>query len=534
MENTWFKKLTMALIWVIIIAFAILLIKRFTQANKNEINLDQTKDNWAKMMLILNSVDKDYVDAIDYEKVTEELLPDIMSKLDPHSVYLPPQELKDAEESLQGGFDGIGIQFTVPNDTAVVSNVIVGGPSEKAGLLSGDRILMVNDVSIAGVKMPQDSMVLLMKGRKGTKVDVSIKRNGEDKPIPFTIIRDKIPVKSVDVAFMINDTTGYIKLSKFAKTSYSEFLESSLKLREKGMKKLIFDLRDNTGGYLDQAMLLSNEFLQKGDLVVYMEGKNRPRQDLFADGKGGCRDIELAVLINEGSASSSEIFAGAMQDNDRATIYGLRSFGKGLVQEPIYFSDGSGIRLTVARFYTPTGRSIQKPYSPDYEYDIIHRYEHGEMTNVDSIRVNDSLKYITPKGKIVYGGGGIIPDVFVPLDTVGVTDFMIKCNRQGLQNKFANEISDEYRVQMRNIKDMASLNKFLDGLSLEKRFLAYTKDKGVVPEGNQWQISGNIIMIQVRALIGRYTPMDDNAFYPIYLQTDNVIKKVLENKPIGR
>lgn len=377
--------------------------------------------------------------------------------------------------------------------------------------------------------MHQDSMVSMMRGPRGTKVKLELKRNGEEKLIPFTIVRDMIPVNSVDVAFMINDTTGYIKLAKFSKTTYFEFLQATLTLREKGMKRLIFDLRDNTGGYLDQAMMLSNEFLKKGDLVVYMEGKNRPRQDFVADGKGSCKDIELAVLINEASASSSEIFAGAMQDNDRALIYGLRSFGKGLVQEPVYFSDGSGIRLTVARFYTPTGRCIQKPYSDKYDMDILERYEHGEMMSADSIKVNDSLKYVTPGGKVVYGGGGIIPDVFVPLDTVGISEYLIKCNRQSLVVKFANKFSDKHRARMRSITDMDALYAFFSEFNLKKDFIEYTTTNGVIPSKSDWEISGEIIMTQVKAVIGRYTPMDDNAFYPIYLKNDNVIKRVLED-----
>lgn len=532
MNNGLYKSLKVAG-WLIFLLLVVLLARKAFQPN-NVVNVDKTKDDWAKLILVLNSVDKDYVDTINHEDLTEKLIPQILAKLDPHSVYLPPNDLKNADEALQGGFDGIGIQFNVPNDTAIVTNVIVGGPSEKAGLLSGDRIIKVGEKIIAGVKTPQDSMVILMKGKKGTKVTVNVMRIGEKNMIPFVITRDKIPVKSVDVSFMINDTTGYIKLSKFAKTSYPEFLEATIKLKENGMKKLIFDLRDNTGGYLDQALLLSNEFLQKGELVVYMEGKNRPRQNLYADGTGGCKDIELAVLINESSASSSEIFAGAMQDNDRGTIYGLRSFGKGLVQEPVYFSDGSGLRLTVARFYTPTGRCIQKPYSDDYDYDIIQRYNHGEMMSADSIKVNDSLKFVTPKGRIVYGGGGIIPDVFIPIDTVGVTDFYIKCNRQSLQIKFANSIADEYRTKMRGIKNMNTLNQFLDGLNIKNNFISFADSKDVVPKGGEWEKSGDIILNQIRALIGRYTAMDDDAFYPIYLKTDNVVKKALEKNSIAR
>jgi carboxyl-terminal processing protease len=295
------------------------------------------------------------------------------------------------------------------------------------------------------------------------------------------------------------------------------------------MRRLIFDLRDNTGGYLDQALMLCNEFLEKGDLIVYMEGRNRPRQDVYADGRGSCRDIELAVLINEGSASSSEIFAGAMQDNDRATLYGLRSFGKGLVQEPLFFSDGSGIRLTVARYHTPSGRCIQKPYGEGYGYDIYERYLHGEMTSVDSIKVNDSLKFETRAGRTVYGGGGIIPDVFVPIDTTRYTEFLGACNRQSLQAKYANMVADRYRARLREIHDLPTLNRFLDGLNLKEGFIAYAKERGVVPTAEDWAISGELILVQLRALIGRNTPMNDAAFYPIYLSTDNVLEAALKN-----
>lgn len=523
MEIKKLNRILTAALWVVIVILIVVAVNSMRKSSQRQIPVPDS--DWGKLMLVLGSVDRDYVDEIDHKKVVEEILPKVMSELDPHSIYLPPQDLKDAEEDLQGGFGGIGIQFSVPNDTAIVSTVITGGPSEKAGLLSGDRIIKVDDRVISGVEMPQDSMVRLMRGAEGTKVKISVRRDGED--VDFDIIRDKIPVNSVDVSFMINDTTGYIKLSKFARTSYYEFLAAAIKLRGEGMKRLIFDLRDNTGGYLDQALLLSNEFLEKGDLVVYMEGRKRPRQDIFADGKGSCKDISLAVLIDENTASSSEIFAGAMQDNDRATIYGLRSYGKGLVQEPVYFSDGSGIRLTVARYYTPSGRCIQKPYE-DYGYDILERYRHGEMMSADSIKVNDSLKFTTKGGRTVYGGGGITPDVFVPLDTTGVTDYIVKCNRQGLQVKFANKLADEYRAQLRELKDMKSLCSFLDRLDLKGRFIAYTSSFGVVPTEKEWSISGDIILVQIRALTGRYSPMNDEAFYPIYLQIDNVVEAALK------
>lgn len=480
---------------------------------------------WDKIRLVLEQIEENYVDSIDYEKVTEDLLPLILRELDPHSVYLPPKSLKEANAELEGKFDGIGVTFNVPEDTAIVINVIAGGPSERAGLLSGDRIIAVDGKTVAGVSINQDSLVGMLKGVSGTKVHLDIMRDRE--MVEFDVVRDKIPVKSIDVAYMIDDTTGYMKLSKFTRTSFSEFSEAVKPLLDAGMTRMVFDLRDNTGGYLDQALLLSNEFLPEGSLIVYMEGFHRSRQNFYADGNGTCQNIRLSVLVNEGSASSSEIFAGAMQDNDRAVIYGRRTYGKGMVQEPIFFSDNSGIRLTVARFYTATGRCIQKPYTPGddlgYVYDIYERYEHGEMTSADSIQHNDSLKYVTPKGKVVYGGGGIIPDVFVPVDTAGVTDLLVKINRQALAVKYSSEVADRYRSALRDVKTLDGLNSLLDGMNLEEGFLAYLSRCGVAVDPRQWEKSGNIVLVQLRALVGRYSPLDDNAFYPIIAAIDNVV-----------
>ena len=321
---------------------------------------DGDYDRWRKLNLILQEVQKNYVDTIDMVAMTDAAVVAALAELDPHSVYLPPVELTESETELAGNFEGIGIQFNVPNDTAIVLSVIPGGPSEKAGLTQGDRIVLVNERTIAGNKTPQDSMVRMMKGPSGSKVKITVNRDGT--LIPFEITRDKIPVNCVDAAFMADETTGYIKLSKFTRTTYKEVSLAALDLLGQGMTRLIFDLRDNTGGYFDQALLLSNMFLERGDMIVYMEGMNRGREDFDADGRGLLKNIGISVLIDEGSASSSEIFAGAIQDNDRGVIVGRRSFGKGLVQEPINFSDGSGVRLTVARFHTPSGRCIQIPY----------------------------------------------------------------------------------------------------------------------------------------------------------------------------
>ena len=484
--------------------------------------------DWRKLNLILDQIDKNYVDTIDVGKVTDAAITAALAELDPHSVYMPPVELTEAETDLAGNFDGIGIQFNVPNDTAIVLEVIPGGPSEKVGLQKGDRILKVGDKGIAGVKFPQDSMVRRMKGPAGTKVTITVGRGNE--MIPFEITRGKIPVHCVDASFMINDTTGYIKLSKFTRTTFSEFSQASIGLLEKGMKKLIFDLRDNTGGYFDQALLLSDMFLKKGDEIVYMQGLHRKKDDYKADGKGLLQDIGLTVLINESTASSSEIFAGAIQDNDRGVIMGRRSFGKGLVQEPVYFSDGSGVRLTVARFYTPSGRCIQKPYSEDYQYDIYKRYADGEMYDADSIKVDSTAAYKTVAGRTVYGGGGIIPDVFVPVDTTRATKFFISCNKKATQMRFASAMFDKYKNNLSGIDDYNDLNKFLDKMNLPSAFREYASSKdGITCTQKEWEETSEYLLPQIRALVGRYSKLGENAFYKMYLNVDPTLKKAIES-----
>lgn len=489
---------------------------------------DGDYNRWRKLNLILQEVQKHYVDTIDMEGMTDAAVVAALAKLDPHSVYLPPVELEESETELSGNFEGIGITFNVPNDTAIVLNPIIGGPSEKAGLLQGDRIVKVDEKVVAGVKMPQDSMIRLMKGPKGTKVKITVNRNGT--LIPFDIIRDKIPVHCVDASFMIDETTGYIKLSKFTRTTYTEFRAAAEKLLAMGMKKLIFDLRDNTGGYFDQALLLSNEFLQKGDQVVYMEGLHRPRQDFDADGRGSLKDVEISVLIDEGTASSSEIFAGAIQDNDRGVIVGRRSFGKGLVQEPVNFTDGSGIRLTVARFHTPSGRCIQKPYDKDYDYDIYERYEHGEMTHADSMKVDTTAVFYTMRGRRVYGGGGIIPDIFVPIDTTRATNFYIQCNRKATQMRFAQTMFDKYRGSLAQIDDFGKLDTYLDQIDLAGQFISYAERvDGIKLKPGEWEDSKIYMMPQLKALVGRFSKLDDEAFYRFYIPIDDTIKAAMEN-----
>ena len=489
---------------------------------------DGDYNRWRKLNLILQEVQRHYVDTLNMKDMTDAAVVAALSKLDPHSVYLPPVELTESETELAGNFEGIGITFNVPNDTAIVLNTIPGGPSEKAGLVQGDRIIKVDERVIAGRKTPQDSMVRLMKGPKGTKVKITVNREGTE--IPFDIIRDKIPVHCIDAAFMVDNQTGYIKLTKFTRTTYKEFKEAYEKLLAQGMTRLVFDLRNNTGGYFDQSLLLSNEFLAKDDQIVYMEGLHRPRQDYNADGRGKLQNVDLAVLIDEGSASSSEIFSGAIQDNDRGIIVGRRSFGKGLVQEPINFTDGSGIRLTVARFYTPSGRCIQKPYDKGYAYDIYERYAHGEMTSADSMKVDTTAIYYTVKGRRVYGGGGIIPDVFVPIDTTKATKFYLSCNKKATTVRFAAVMFDKYKKQLAEISEFDKLEQYLNDIDLERQFLEYAASvDGIKPEMGEWAKSKTYMMPQINGLVGRFSKVGEEAFYRFYLPIDDTILTALES-----
>ena len=482
--------------------------------------------DWRKLNLILQCVDENYVDTVDREKVTDAAVKAALAALDPHTIYLEPQSLKDSEDDLAGQFEGIGIQFNVPNDTAIVLEVIPGGPSEKVGLRQGDRLLKVDDKVIAGVKFPQDSMVRRMKGPSGTKVNITVKRG--DETIPFEITRGKIPTWSVDAHFMVNDTTGYIRLAKFARTSINEVLKAGTELAAAGMTHMILDLRDNSGGLLDQALAISDLFLPKGAPIVYMEGLHRKREDFSASGKGIFQDMGLTLLINETSASSSEIVAGAIQDNDRGVLVGRRSFGKGLVQEPLFFTDGSGIRVTVARFHTPSGRCIQKPYADDYGIEVYERYDTGEMTDADSIKIDRSVEYKTAGGRVVYGGGGIIPDVFVPVDTTKAGEFYIGCNRKATTMRFASAFFDAHKSQLGSIDDYQELENYLEGANLEEGFLAFARDKdGLQPADGEWAIDKPYMMTQVKALVGRYSRLGDEAFYHIYLEIDEVFKKAL-------
>ena len=510
-----YSSVFVALLGVLVGALAVL---TFQKAQQNRRLMVSELRDWRKLNLVLQSLDEHYVDTVDRKAVTDAAITAALGALDPHSVYMPPAVLEESETELAGNFDGIGIQFNVPNDTAIVLEVIPGGPSEKIGLQPGDRILKVDEKNIAGVKFPQDSMVRKMRGPSGSKVTITVLRDGET--VPFEITRGKIPMNSLDAAFMVDDTTGY-----------EEVAQAGEALLKQGMKRMIFDLRDNGGGFFDQAFLLADMFLPKGAEIVYLEGRNHPRQDFNATGKGKLQDVGLVVLINENSASSSEIFAGAIQDNDRGTIVGRRSFGKGLVQEPLYFTDGSGLRITVARYHTPSGRCIQKPYSSseEYAYDIYYRYRDGEMLNADSVKVDKSEEYHTLSGRTVYGGGGIVPDVFVPIDTTRASDFYLACNRKATAMRFASAYFDSHKTELQQIDDFRKLERYLDSAGLEGKFLAFAASKdGLRPKSAaEWASEKEYMMTQVRALVGRYSKLGDKAFYRIYLYIDNVFKAAI-------
>ena len=527
-----YSSVIVALLGVLVGALAVLTIEK---ARENKRLLRTEFRDWRKLNLVLQTLDGNYVDTVDRKSVTDAAITAALGALDPHSVYMPPAVLEESETELAGNFDGIGIQFNVPNDTAIVLEVIPGGPSEKIGLQPGDRILKVDDRNIAGVKFPQDSMVRKMRGPSGTKVSLTILRDGVT--VPFEITRGKIPMNSVDAAFMVGDTTGYLRLGKFARTTYQEVEAACRKLVGSGMKRLIFDLRENGGGFFDQSFLLADMFLPKGAGVVYLEGRKYPRQDYNATGKGVLQDVALTVLINENSASSSEIFAGAVQDNDRGIIVGRRSFGKGLVQEPLYFSDGSGLRITVARYHTPSGRCIQKPYSSseDYAYDLYYRYRDGEMLNADSVKVDKNDAYQTAGGRTVYGGGGIVPDVFVPIDTTRASEFYLACNKKATAMRFASAYFDSHKSELQRISDFASLEKYLDSAGLEQKFLAFATSKdGLKPKSaSEWAGEKSYMMTSVRALVGRYSRLGDEAFYHIYLSIDNVFQIAYASRETG-
>ena len=487
-----------------------------------------------KLSYVMQIIDAAYVDPVNMDSLREALMPELMAQLDPHSIYIPAQDMSDVNENLEGEFDGIGVVFNMSTDTVTVLNVIAGGPSYKAGIMPGDRIVTIDSKNVAGVEMPQDSVMKLLRGKRGTTVTVGVGRGSAKELVNIDILRDKIPIKSIDAAFMMTPTTGFIKLSTFSRNSHKELVEAIEKLEKEGMKSLIFDLRDNSGGYLDQAILIANEFLPAGKMIVYTEDRFQQRQVEYSDGTGECTDIPLVILINEYSASSSEILAGAVQDNDRGTIIGRRSFGKGLVQNQLPLPDGSAVRLTVARYYTPTGRSIQKPYemgmsAEEYEADILNRYLHNEVFSADSVVFADSLRFVTEGGKVVYGGGGIMPDVFVPLDTVGVTDYYLEVMNKNILYRYTLEYVDRHRTEVNRLSTVAELNAFIDkDRNLVDDFVRYAEREGVKATRREIEESRELVLAELRAYIGRNTPLEDAGFYSNIYPVDITLLKAVE------
>lgn len=476
-----------------------------------------------KLNALINYIEQEYVDEISRSELENKAIASLLQDLDPHSQYISAEELAAYNEPLEGNFEGVGIEFNIQNDTIVVINVINGGPSEKSGILPGDRIISVNNENVTGNITNQD-VVKKLRGKKGTEVEVEIFRKSINKSFKVKITRGTIPINSIDVAFMVNSEIGYIKLSRFAKTTYDEFTEQGLKLKLQGMKKMILDLRGNGGGFLDAAIKIADEFLPNKKLIVYTEGKARPRNSYYATKRGHFEDTDLVILIDEGSASASEIVAGAVQDNDRGMIIGRRSFGKGLVQEQTSWPDGSAIRLTIARYYTPTGRSIQKPYSSvdneEYFNESAIRFHNGELFAVDSIKFPDSLKYYTPQGKVVYGGGGIMPDIFIPIDTINNNAYYMNLVYAGIFNKFAFEMVDAEREKFKKYKDFTSFDKnFQITPELLDKFIAFAVNEGIEKDFTAINQSKKSIKVRLKAMIARQL-FSDAGYYPIILSED--------------
>ncbi|MFO0355682.1 MAG: S41 family peptidase [Sphingobacteriaceae bacterium] len=504
--------------------------KRVNTATIASANYHQANGN--KMSSLMNYIEKHYVDTIDPKALEEKAIASLLKNLDPHSDYIPAKDFELVNEPLEGNFDGIGIEFNIIKDTVRVINPIIGGPSERLGIKAGDKIVKVDGKSITGAKVTNKMVFEKLRGKSGSTVVVSILRGGIKKPIAFKITRDKIPLYSIDIAYLIKPDIGYIKVSKFASTTYDEYLKAFNDLSKQGMKKMILDLRGNGGGFLRTAVDLADEFLNNGLQIVYTEGKAHPKKSYNATSRGSFEKNDMVVLVDEGSASASEIVAGALQDNDRATIVGRRSFGKGLVQDQIDLPDGSGIRLTIARYYTPTGRCIQKPYSEgneayfNEEYD---RFENGELYNADSVKIDKTKQYRTPGGKIVYGGGGIIPDVFVPVDTAKYSHIVNRLYYNGIINAFAFEYTDQKRSML--MAKFTNANAFNTNFKVDSgvigEFANYVNSKkgqsSYTIQANQL----NGINLILKSLIGRNL-FDKDGYYPNINENDNCVLKAIE------
>ena len=537
------KKYLLPTFTVLAVAFGIIIGMALSQ-KANAQRIVYQNGQWhieqSKVDRMLQLMEQAYVDSIDVDSITDEVLTEFVQRLDPHSAYIPKEDLEMVNSELAGSFSGIGVQFTIQQDTVRIVAVIAGGPSEGVGILAGDKLVLVDDSCFTGKKMNNEKVMRTLRGEKGTQVKLGVLRAGSNEVLSFNVTRGDIPVNSVDAKFIIeksdvrsqkSDKIGFIRVNKFGETTYKEFISALAELASKGASEFIIDLRENSGGYMDQAIKMANEFLQRGELIVYSEGRAYPRYEATANGAGRFKETPIVVLIDDFSASASEIFAGAMQDNDRAMIIGRRSFGKGLVQQQMPFEDGSAVRLTVARYYTPSGRCIQKPYTlgeqSDYAKDLEERWEHGEFYSADSIHFSDTTTYRTKKGRIVHGGGGIMPDVFVGRDTTLNTPWYNRCVNLAYTYQFAYKYTDEHRKELSKFKDWQSLEQHLNKQNILPQFVAFAKEKGVEPNEAQIQKSRPLMTRLLNAYIVRDI-LGDEGFFPLFERDDEITKKAVE------
>ncbi|MBQ9288166.1 MAG: S41 family peptidase [Bacteroidaceae bacterium] len=493
----------------------------------NKLSIINTSSN--KLNDLLHIIDDQYVDTVDLSNLVERAMPEILGELDPHSIYIPAQKSQEATDELAGSFSGIGVQFTIRQDTIYINNVIKGGPSEKVGLLAGDRIIKVDGEDFTGEIVTNEEVLHRLKGEKGSEVKLTVLRRGQKEFLDFTVVRGDIPVNSIKAAYMINKEVGYMQIEKFGETTYPEMLVGLAKLNQANFKGLIIDLRGNTGGYMGAAIQMVNEFLPANRLIVYTEGRKSARQEYKSDGRGGYQNLPLVVLVDEASASASEIFSGAIQDNDRGVVVGRRTFGKGLVQEQVEFGDHSMIRLTIARYYTPSGRCVQKPYKKghdeDYEMDILTRYQRGEFFSEDSIKQSGTA-YETSIGRKIYGGGGIMPDYFVPQDTVNYTSYFRMANQQGFIIQYAYEYTDDNRQALSKYDTYESLVKYLASQNIVDKFANYANKKGLKRRNLMLQKSMKLFE---HALYGNivYIMLDDEEYAKFANESDPTVLKAV-------
>lgn len=524
-KNNRFMPLWLSLCVVIGVLIGTFYTSHFSGNRLNIINSGSSR-----LSNLLHIIDDQYVDSVNIDELVEKAMPEILAELDPHSVYISAKDVQMATDDLKGSFSGVGIEFTIREDTIHIQNVIKDGPADKAGILAGDKIVSIDNRPFVGKSVTTEEAMHRLKGQKGSKVKIGVRRFGEKETKYFILTRGDITMKSITATYMLDDSTGYMRIKNFGERTYAEMLASLQQLNLQGADHLVIDLRDNSGGYLESAVQMAEEFLKKDQLVVYTEGRKSPRKEYRSRGKGSYQQIPLVVLINEGSASASEIFAGAIQDNDRGVIIGRRSFGKGLVQQQIQFPDGSMIRLTIARYYTPSGRCIQKPFKPgdnaDYEQDILSRYQHGEFFSQDSIK-HTGPAYHTNNGRIVYGGGGITPDIFVPEDTTAVTSYYKEAAVSGLILQYAFQYTDNNRQTLKKFTEMQPLSEYLTGRNLVDDFANYAEKNGLRRRNNLIRKSHGLLENYINSRI-IYNMLDEQAWNQYLNRNDEMIRQARE------